>query len=93
MREWRLPSLLYADNLVLCGESEEDLRARWKNFLRFVGEEVVKSSKSKVMGLNEEDGLECQVRVCVMRLEHVSEFKFLGIYFVASCTDEAKCRK
>ena len=26
-REWRLHSLLYADDLVLCSESEEDLRA------------------------------------------------------------------
>ena len=26
-REWRLPSLLYAVDLVLCSESEEDLRA------------------------------------------------------------------
>ena len=25
-REWRLPGLLYEDDLVLCGESEEDLR-------------------------------------------------------------------
>ena len=25
-REWRLPVILYADDLVLCGESEEDLR-------------------------------------------------------------------
>ena len=25
-REWRLPDLLYADGLVLCGESEEELR-------------------------------------------------------------------
>ena len=24
-REWRLPGLLYADDLVLCAESEEDL--------------------------------------------------------------------
>ena len=31
-REWRLPGLLYADDLILCGESEEDLRC--------VGEEV-----------------------------------------------------
>ena len=30
-REWRLPDLLYADDLVLYGESEEDLRmmVRW----------------------------------------------------------------
>ena len=26
-KEFRLPGLLYADDLVLCGESEEDLRA------------------------------------------------------------------
>ena len=26
-REWRLPGFLYADDLVLCGESEKDLRA------------------------------------------------------------------
>ena len=26
-REWRLLSLLYAEDLVLCGESVEDLRA------------------------------------------------------------------
>src|SRR5678815_4994791 len=25
-REWRVPYLLYADDLVLCGESEESLR-------------------------------------------------------------------
>ena len=25
--EWRLPGLLYADDLLLCKESEEDLRA------------------------------------------------------------------
>ena len=25
-REWRLPGLLYADDLVVCGESEENLR-------------------------------------------------------------------
>ena len=27
MRECRLPGILYADDLVLCGESEEDLKA------------------------------------------------------------------
>ena len=25
--DWILPSLLYVDNLIMCGESEEDLRA------------------------------------------------------------------
>ena len=27
LEEWRLPGLLYANELVLCGESEEDTRA------------------------------------------------------------------
>ena len=26
-RVWRLPGLLYADDLALCGDSEEDLKA------------------------------------------------------------------
>ena len=40
-REWRLPGLLYADDLVLYGESEEDLRAMVGRggLLRCVGEE------------------------------------------------------
>ena len=29
-RNWRLPGLLYADDLVLCDESEEDLNDAWK---------------------------------------------------------------
>ena len=28
-----------------------------------------------------------------MRLEHVSEFKYLGCVLDESCTDEAKCRR
>ena len=36
-REWRLPDLLYADDLVQCGESEEN------GLLRCVGEEDRKS--------------------------------------------------
>ena len=32
MREWRLPGLLYADDLVLYGQSEEDLRAMLRGF-------------------------------------------------------------
>ena len=38
-REWILTSFLYADDLVLCGESET--RGRWWDvLLRCVGEEV-----------------------------------------------------
>ena len=35
-REWRLLGLLYADNLVLYGESEEDLRVMVDSLLRCV---------------------------------------------------------
>ena len=38
----------------------------------------VNVGKSKVMVLNGEKGLECEVHVNVIRLEHVSEFKYLG---------------
>ena len=37
-REWRLSGLLYADGLILCGESEEELRATMDDLLRCVGE-------------------------------------------------------
>ena len=36
-REWRLPSLLYADDLVLCGESEEDLKVMMGRFGLWLG--------------------------------------------------------
>ena len=32
-KEWRIPGLLYADDLVLCSESEEDLREMVKQFV------------------------------------------------------------
>ena len=41
-RELGLPGLLYADNLVLCGESEED-EGNGGKFCWYVGEEVWKS--------------------------------------------------
>ena len=46
-KEWILPGLLYADNLVLCGESEEDLRLIVGLLLRCVGEEVRKSIQAR----------------------------------------------
>ena len=36
--------------------------------------------KSKVMVLNGEEGLECEVYVDGIRLEHVSEFKYMCIF-------------
>ena len=52
-REWRLPGLLYADDLVLCGELEEDLRAMVGHFVELCKRRGVKvnEGKSKVMVL------------------------------------------
>ena len=73
-QEWRLPNFLYADDLVLCGQSEEDLRAVMEHFAEVCRRKGLKvnASKSKVMGLNGEEGLECDVLVHCMQLEHVS---------------------
>ena len=38
----------------------------------------VNAGKSKVIMLGGEEGLECEVSSVVIRLEHVSEFKYLG---------------
>ena len=37
-REWRLPDLLYGDELVMCDEEEEDLRQCWEILLTYVNE-------------------------------------------------------
>ena len=56
-REWRLPCLLYADDLVLCVESEEDLSAMLGQFAEVCkrGGLKVNVSKSKVMVMNGEE--------------------------------------
>ena len=82
-REWRLHSLLYADEMVLCGESEEGLRVmvgRFAEMCRRRGPKV-NVGKSKMIVLNEEDWLEYEVHVDGIRLEHVSEFKYWGVCF------------
>ena len=58
-REWRLPGLLYADDLILCGESEEDLRMMVGRFAEVCRRRGLKvnADKSKVMVLNGEEGL------------------------------------
>ena len=79
-REWRLPDLLYADDLVLCIKSEEDLRAMVGQFVEVCMRRGLKvnSGKSKVMVLNREERLECEVYIDRVCLEHVWEFKNLG---------------
>ena len=76
-RDWILPDLFYADDLILYGESEEDLRVRVGWFAEVCKRRGLKfnASKSKVMILNREEGLECEVHVDGISLEHASEFK------------------
>ena len=94
-KEWRLPGLLYADDLVLYGESEEDLRAMVRRFVEVCKRRGVKvnASKSMVIVLNGEEGLQCEISVDGIRLEHVSEFKYLGCVLDESVTYKAKCHK
>ena len=81
--EWRLPGLLYANYLVLCGETEEDLRGMVGRFAEVC--------KSKVMVLNGEEVLECEVHVDGIRIEHVLEFKYLECVLDESATDGEEC--
>ena len=62
-REWRLPVLLYADDLVLYGELEEDLKAILRRFVEVCKRRGLKvnASKSKVMMSGGEEELECEV--------------------------------
>ena len=61
-REWRLPGLWCADDLVLWGESEEDL-STMVGCLVEVGRRrglKVNAGKSKVMMIGGEEGLDCE---------------------------------
>ena len=60
-REQRLPGPFYADDLVLCGELEEDLRAMVKEFFEVCRRGMkVNAGKTKVMVMNGEKGLDHQ---------------------------------
>ena len=83
-RERRVPGLLYADNFVLYGMSEEHLE------IMGVKDNV---GKSKVMVLDGEEGFECEVSLEGVRLKHVSEFKYLICILDESGTDVAECHR
>ena len=93
--ERRLPGLLYADDLVLYGESEEDLRVMVGQFFEVCRTRRLKVSadKSKVMVLNGEERLECKVHIDRIHLEHVSEFKYLGYVLDKSGIDGSECSR
>ena len=74
-----MPGLLYADVLVLYGESEEDLRAMVERFIDVCRRGLkVNAGKSKVIIMNGEEGLECEVHVDGVCSEHLSKLKYLG---------------
>ena len=64
-RERRLSVLLYADDMVLCGEWKEDLRAMVGRFVEVCRKISLKfnAGKNKVIVLGGEEGLECEVWV------------------------------
>ena len=94
-RDGRFPGLLYADDLVLCGESEEDLRAIVEQFEGVCKRRRLKinAGKSKVMVVNGEERLKCEVHVNGIRLEPISEFRYLGCVLNESGTDGAECSR
>ena len=85
--------ILYADDLVLYGKSEEDLRVMVGRFAQFCRRRGVKLNAGKVMVLNGDEELECEVHADGIRLEHVSEFKYLGCVLDESGTDWAECSR
>ena len=68
---------LYANNLVQCGESEEDLRVMVGWFAEVCRKRGLKvnAGKSNVMVLNGEERLECEVHVDRIHLEHAYKLK------------------
>ena len=83
-REWRFPGLLYADDLVLCGESSEELKLMVGRFFQVCRRRGLKvnADKSKVMVLVGVDGV---------KLEQVSKFKYYVCVLDESGTDYPEC--
>ena len=94
-REWRLPGLLYVYVFVLCDDSVEDLRTMMGRFVEVYRRRDLKvnAGKNKVMILNAKEGLECEVSVDWIQLEHMSEFKYLGCVLDELGVDEAEIRR
>ena len=83
-----MPGLLHADDLVLCGELEEDLRVVMGQFAEVCRRKLkVNAGMSKVMVLNGEEGLQCEVH-----LEYVLEYKHLRQVY-ESGIDGAECSR
>ena len=75
---------MYADDLVLCGESEEEIRAMVGWFVEVCRRRGVKinAGKSKVMVMNGVEELEHEVQFDGICLEHISEFIYLDVFLM-----------
>ena len=64
-----------------------------EHFVEVCGKRGLKinAGKSKVMMLNGEEGLECEILVDGVRLDQFSESKYLGFVLDKSGTDVAEC--
>ena len=73
---------MYADVLVLCGESEEDLRVIVGYFVGVCRRGLkVNAGNSKVMVLGGEGELECEVCVDRIRLQHISNLNIWDVFW------------
>ena len=74
---------------------EEDLIVKMRDFVGVMRGRDLKFSadKTKMKVLGEEEGLVCEIVVDGTRLEHVSEFKYLGDVLAESNIDGVKCRR
>ena len=83
---------MYANDLVLCGESEESLSRLVEGFGRVCKKRGLKVNvdKSKVLVVNGVN-TQCQILLDGEHLEQVSEFKYLGYMLNKKGTDDAKC--
>ena len=72
-REWRLPGLLYADVLVLCGNSKDNLKVMVIHFVEICRRRGLKVTADKSM--RKEWSVKSIDRA---RLEQFSDFKYFG---------------
>ena len=78
-KEWRLPGILYTDDLVLCGDPEEVLKAMLLHYVEIFRRRRLKVNvgKSKVMVVKRRDWSE---RLLWIRFEYV-RIQILGVCF------------
>ena len=83
-----MPGLLYADDLVLCCEMQENQREMVGWFAEVSRRREMKVNAGKSTELI--GGLEFEVHIDRISLEHVSEFKYLGCVLDKSSKNGAR---